>query len=57
LRPWRIDVVTRAGVRSPLAATRIAAAVARALGAAAAPEPGSATVVLTDDAELADLNR
>jgi probable rRNA maturation factor len=31
--------------------------VARALEAAAAPEPGSVTVVLTDDEELADLNR
>ncbi len=31
--------------------------VGRALEAAAAPEPGSVTVVLTDDEELADLNR
>ena len=30
---------------------------ARALDAAAAPEPGSVTVVLTDDGELEDLNR
>ena len=55
--PWRVDVVTRAGVRSPLPATRIAAATCRALEAARAPEPGSVTVVLTDDAELAALNR
>jgi probable rRNA maturation factor len=31
--------------------------VGRALEAARAPEPGSVTVVLTDDTELADLNR
>jgi probable rRNA maturation factor len=56
-RPWRVDVVTRAGVRSPLATSAIARAVGRALEAARAPEPGSVTVVLTDDAELAELNR
>ena len=55
-RPWRIDVVTRAGVHSPLPSAGIAAAVARALGAASAPAPGSVTIVLTDDAELAELN-
>jgi probable rRNA maturation factor len=54
--PWRVDVVRRAGVRSALAATQVARAVGRALGAAGAPSPGSVTVVLTDDAELADLN-
>lgn len=56
LPPWRIDVVTRADVRSPLAASRIARAVAAALVAGHAPPPGSVTVVLTDDAELAELN-
>lgn len=49
--------MARAGVRAALPATRIARAVAAALEAAAAPEPGSLTVVLTDDEELADLNR
>ena len=57
LPPWRADVVNRAGVASPLSAAAIARAVALALEAATAPEPGSVTVVLTDDAELADLNR
>lgn len=38
----------------PIAA--IARSVARALDAAEAPPPGSVTVVLTDDAELTDLN-
>jgi probable rRNA maturation factor len=56
LRPWRVDVVTNDGVHVPLSMTRIARAVAAALDAARAPEPGSVTVVLTDDAELADLN-
>lgn len=37
--------------------TRIAGAVARALDAASAPTPGSVTIVLTDDVELAELNR
>ena len=49
--------MTRGGVRSPLASSRIATVVGRALEAARAPEPGSVTVVLTDDTELADLNR
>ncbi|MEO8273533.1 MAG: rRNA maturation RNase YbeY [Chloroflexota bacterium] len=57
LRPWRIDIAERSGPRSPLAASAIARCVAAALEAAAAPEPGSVTVVLSDDEELADLNR
>jgi probable rRNA maturation factor len=55
-RPWRLDLVTRAGARSPLAARAIADAVASALDAAGAPKPGSVTVVLTDDVELSELN-
>ena len=55
--PWRIDIVTRAAVRSPLPAATIATAATRALDRAAAPAaPGSVTIVLTDDAELAALN-
>jgi probable rRNA maturation factor len=56
LPPWRVDVATRPGVRSPLPASAIARAVVAALDAARAPKPGSVTVVLTDDAELTDLN-
>lgn len=56
LPPWRIDVVRRAKT-SPEPMVRIARAVARALDAARAPEPGSVTVLMTDDEELADLNR
>ena len=57
LPPWRVDVVTRPGVEVKVADAAIARAVARALAAASAPEPGAVTVVLTDDQELADLNR
>src|SRR4029079_334253 len=51
------DVVQREGAASPLSAPAIAQAVVLALETAAAPEPGSVTVVLTHDAELAELNR
>ena len=54
--PWRIDIAARPEARSPLPAAAIARAVAAALEASAAPRPGSVTVVLTDDEELADLN-
>lgn len=56
LPPWRVDLVIRAGVSSPLAAKAIATSVSKALEAARAPQPGSVTVVLTDDAELTELN-
>jgi probable rRNA maturation factor len=56
LPPWRVDIVRPDGSRPPLPAAAIARAVAGALHAARAPEPGSVTVVLTDDEELADLN-
>jgi len=55
-QPWRVDVVTRAGVQSPLALAAIARAAADALDAAVVPQPGSVTIVLTDDEELAELN-
>jgi probable rRNA maturation factor len=57
LPPWRVDVVRRPGVAAPLTRRAMARAVAAALDAARAPEPGAVTVVLTDDEELADLNR
>lgn len=50
-------MLSRSGVRAPLAAAAIARLAGRALDAARAPSPGSATIVLTDDAELTDLNR
>jgi len=53
-----VDIVRRAGIpASPLSDGSIARAVGAALLAGRAPAPGSVTVVLTDDEELADLNR
>ena len=57
LTPWRVDIVRRGGVEVPLAGAEVSRQVDRALRACAAPEPGSVTVVFTDDAELAELNR
>ena len=56
LGPWRIDVEWRDGVRHVLPATRLARAVASALDAAGAPRPASVGLILSDDAELTDLN-
>jgi probable rRNA maturation factor len=53
----RIDLVRRAGTTRLLSDARLAGTVARALEAANAPAPASVTIVLTDDAELRDLNR
>jgi len=57
LGPSRIDVVRRAGIGAPLSMAAIARQVRRGLDASGAPAPSSVTVVLTDDTELADLNR
>jgi len=53
---WRIDVTVRPGVPRVLSGVASARAVATALDAAGAPRPASLSIVLTDDAELADLN-
>ena len=55
-RPWRIDVDSRDGVRSPLPAAALARTVAAALDAVGAPFPASIGLILADDAELAGLN-
>ena len=57
LPPWRLDLTVREGVRIPLSRRAIARDVARALTAAAAPSPASLGLILSDDAELASLNR
>ena len=49
--------MTRTGVDVRVPGAQLARQVQRALDAARAPEPGSVTVVLTDDEELAELNR
>ena len=56
LGPWRIDVEWRDGVERLLPATRLARAISAALDAAGAPQPASIGLILSDDAELADLN-
>jgi len=53
---WRIDVTVRPGVPRVVSGAEAARVVATALAAAGAPARASLTVVLTDDAELADLN-
>jgi probable rRNA maturation factor len=55
--PWRIDVTVREGVASPAPTARLARAIAVALDAAGAPSPASIGLILSDDRELAELNR
>jgi probable rRNA maturation factor len=56
LGPWRIDVEWRADIPRVLPATIVARAAAAALDVAGAPRPASLALVLSDDAELAELN-
>ena len=56
LGPWRVDVECRDGVARLVPATVLARAVVAALDAAGAPAPASIGLVLSDDAELAELN-
>jgi rRNA maturation RNase YbeY len=53
---WRIDVTARDGVTVPLSAAAIARSAVRALEAAGASAPASLAVILTNDAEMAELN-
>jgi probable rRNA maturation factor len=59
--PWRVDLTVRDGATPPVSAAVLARAVAAALDVAAttgrAPSPASIGLILSDDAELADLNR
>lgn len=55
--PWRIDVTVRRGVTLPVSLARLARAIAHAAEAAGAPSPASIGLVLSDDAELAELNQ
>ena len=61
LAPWRIDVTVRPGVGRLLAQARLsrvalARAIRDALEVAGAPRPASVGLILSDDAELAELN-
>ena len=53
---WRIDITVRDAVELPIPRARLARAMARAAEAGGAAAPASIALVLTDDAELADLN-
>jgi probable rRNA maturation factor len=56
---WRVDPVLRDGVqaRLPIAVAALARAIAAALHAAGAPSPAAIGLILSDDAELAELNK
>jgi probable rRNA maturation factor len=56
LPPFRIDLTTRPGVPHLASRHRVAIAVRAALEAAGAPGPASIGIVLSADAELAELN-
>jgi probable rRNA maturation factor len=55
--PWRIDVDRRDGVPRLLPATVLAGVAGRALEGVSAPSPASLGIILSDDRELAELNR
>jgi len=55
--PFRVDVDVRPGVVSPVSAGRLAGAIVTALDAVPAPAPASIGLILSDDRELALLNR
>ncbi len=54
--PWRIDIERRDGVARLVPATALARVAAAALDAAGATSPASLGLILSDDAELAELN-
>jgi probable rRNA maturation factor len=54
--PWRIDVEVREAVRPPLPISTLATAIVAALEATKAPRPASIGLILSNDAELAELN-
>ncbi len=57
LPPWRVEVGERAAVHEIVPRRRLARTVARTLSAAGAPAPAAMGVILSDDRELAELNR
>jgi len=54
--PWRIDVTVRQGVPRIVPRAELARVVVGALVAAEAPAPGAVGLILTDDAEMRELN-
>jgi probable rRNA maturation factor len=53
---WRIDLTVRDGVAPPTSGATLARAIAAAVEAAGATAPASIGLVLSDDAELTELN-
>lgn len=56
LRPWRLDLTDRSQRPPLLTRAAMARDLARALVAGGAPQPATVGLILTDDAELAELN-
>ena len=54
--PWRVDVTVRDGVAGIASGAALARCIAAGLDAAGAPAPASIGLILSDDAELAELN-
>jgi metalloprotein, YbeY/UPF0054 family len=54
--PWRVDLTVRDGVVVPVAGAVLGRAIANAVSAAGAPSPASIGLILSNDAELAELN-
>jgi probable rRNA maturation factor len=56
LGPWRVDLTIRDGVLAPISGVSLARAMVAAAEAAGAPRPASIGLVLSDDAELTELD-
>ena len=54
--PWRVDVTVRDGVAGLASGATLSGCIVAALDAAGAPSPASIGLILSDDAELAELN-
>ena len=53
---WRVDLTVRDGVTAPIAGSTLARTIASALSEVPAPAPASIGLILSGDAELAELN-
>jgi probable rRNA maturation factor len=53
---WRVDLTIRDGVVTPVSGVALARAMVLAAEAASAPSPASIGLILSDNAELAELN-
>jgi probable rRNA maturation factor len=56
LGSWRVDLTIRAGVDAPVSGGGLARAIVAALATVHAPAPASIGLILSRDAELAELN-